>query len=275
VSGGAVGVPFTIIENDLVDPVIGTFEGVPEGGIIGGNWHVYRVSYRGGDGNDVALTRLAEGSFSPANRVQVQFAADDVAAPGLGREDLSLQNWSHGVPADVAGSNFTYDPVTRTATWTFPSLLPDGEYWATVAGDAIAAPQPALHRFRFFVLNGDVNRDRTVNGADFAVLASNFGRSGMTFSQGDVTGDGNVDGADFSLLAGRFGRTLPVPSTVPYPAARADAPALASPAPKSTEVASPAPRRAVTPAARPAAAIAAPTPATKIVRHPRLQRRAR
>ena len=57
------GVPFnqpmTIIQNDGTDPVAGTFSGLPEGRVarIGTNG-VYRITYTGGDGNDVVITRV-------------------------------------------------------------------------------------------------------------------------------------------------------------------------------------------------------------------------
>jgi Dockerin type I domain len=66
----------------------------------------------------------------------------------------------------------------------------------------------ADHVQTFFALAGDLNRDRAVNGTDFAVLAGNFGKTGMTYAQGDLTGDGNVNGSDFALLAGNFGKSL-------------------------------------------------------------------
>ncbi|WP_238412018.1 autotransporter-associated beta strand repeat-containing protein [Saccharothrix deserti] len=47
--GGAAGV---VIDNTGADAVTGTFDGLPEGAEIGG----HRISYRGGDGNDVELT---------------------------------------------------------------------------------------------------------------------------------------------------------------------------------------------------------------------------
>jgi hypothetical protein len=55
----AIGQSFTIIKNDGTDPVIGTFAGLPEGAILKAA-HRFRVSYVGGDGNDVVLTTLAE-----------------------------------------------------------------------------------------------------------------------------------------------------------------------------------------------------------------------
>ena len=47
-----------------------------------------------------------------------------------------------------------------------------------------------------------------MDGSDFAILAGNFGKTGMTYAQGDLNGDGRVDGSDFAILAGNFGRSV-------------------------------------------------------------------
>jgi acetyl esterase/lipase len=54
----ADGQAFTIIDNDGSDPVSGTFSGLAEGSTFrAGPWSsTLRISYRGGDGNDVVLT---------------------------------------------------------------------------------------------------------------------------------------------------------------------------------------------------------------------------
>jgi hypothetical protein len=52
---------FTIITNDGVDPVIGTFNGLPEGATVSFSGVPLRISYVGGTGNDVTLTALASG----------------------------------------------------------------------------------------------------------------------------------------------------------------------------------------------------------------------
>ena len=59
------GNTFTIIDNDGADPVIGTFNGLPQGAIITGGLSglLYRISYVGGTGNDVVLTALAPGAI--------------------------------------------------------------------------------------------------------------------------------------------------------------------------------------------------------------------
>jgi hypothetical protein len=131
--------------------------------------------------------------------------------------------------------------------------LPNGNYRASLAtaavsdagGNALAAP----FALDFFVLTGDVNRDRSVNGTDFALLAGNFGKTGMSYGQGDLNGDGAVNGSDFALLAGNFGTTVPAPPA--QQAVRATAP---PPAVVTTRRPPPA-RRVAPPPKRPAPAI--------------------
>jgi hypothetical protein len=50
---------FTIIDNDGTDAVNGTFAGLPEGAILYGQGGFFKITYKGGSGNDVVLTSLA------------------------------------------------------------------------------------------------------------------------------------------------------------------------------------------------------------------------
>jgi hypothetical protein len=121
------------------------------------------------------------------------------------------------VPA--ANVQVVFDYATRTATLTFPGyvngVLPNGDYRATFlaasATDAGGNPMAADFAADFWVLAGDVNRDRRVDGSDFAILAGNFGKTGMTYAQGNLNGQGSVNGSDFALLAANFGRSLSAP----------------------------------------------------------------
>lgn len=54
-----VGQKYVIISNDGSDPVTGTFNGLAEGGTITVGSTSFKISYVGGDGNDVELTVLA------------------------------------------------------------------------------------------------------------------------------------------------------------------------------------------------------------------------
>jgi hypothetical protein len=56
----AVGQAITIIDNDGTDPVGGTFSGMPERAVVALAGQVLRISYQGGDGNDVVLFVLAD-----------------------------------------------------------------------------------------------------------------------------------------------------------------------------------------------------------------------
>lgn len=54
-----VGQSFTIIDNDGTDSVIGTFNGLAEGATFSLIGMLFQISYVGGSGNDVMLTRLS------------------------------------------------------------------------------------------------------------------------------------------------------------------------------------------------------------------------
>ena len=59
-----VGDRFTIINNQGSSPVTGTFNGLPEGSLIWTNAGGFQISYKGGDGNDVVVTRVQGASIT-------------------------------------------------------------------------------------------------------------------------------------------------------------------------------------------------------------------
>lgn len=60
----AVGNSFVILRNDGTDPIGGTFLNAPEGSIFAGPLNTaFRISYIGGDGNDVVITRVPRAPF--------------------------------------------------------------------------------------------------------------------------------------------------------------------------------------------------------------------
>ena len=195
------------------------------------------------------------------HRLRLSFSKD--VSGTLGTPDLTVRNVTTN--QTVTFANYAYDPSTNTATFTFDGAAPNGNYVATLNAAGVAdedgRPMASDYSFEFYSLSGDVNRDRAVNGTDFAILAGNFGKTGMTFPQGDANGDGTINGTDFAILAGNFGRTVPPP---PPPAAVVAAastptPALAAPAP------APAPATATAPVARRPAVKRAPATPKKVV----------
>jgi hypothetical protein len=55
----AVGSTFDILDDGSPSAISGIFTGLPEGASIIVNGMTFRISYLGGDGNDVTLTRIA------------------------------------------------------------------------------------------------------------------------------------------------------------------------------------------------------------------------
>ena len=55
---GSAGAVFTIIDNQGIAAIGGTFVGLPEGSVISTSGRAYKISYVGGTGNDVTLTAI-------------------------------------------------------------------------------------------------------------------------------------------------------------------------------------------------------------------------
>lgn len=110
---------FVIIDNDGSDPVTGTFAGVPEGGTIAGEGFLFQVSYRGGTGNDVVLTRVpapASTMLSVAPIPNGQMRVEGLGLSGLvytiqGTRSLNpIIQWNQ-IGAATAGNNGIFQLV--------------------------------------------------------------------------------------------------------------------------------------------------------------------
>jgi autotransporter-associated beta strand protein len=92
-----IGDQFTIVDNDETDPIQGTFADLPEGAVIRTAGGELRISYHGGDGNDIVLTAVSrtasavgagEGGgphvrvFDGAGELKFSFFAYDMAFRG-------------------------------------------------------------------------------------------------------------------------------------------------------------------------------------------------
>lgn len=66
---------WTIVDNDGVDPVVGTFDDMPEGYQFSPQ---LRITYRGGDGNDVVIEDVGPPTYFLAEGATGQFFDDDV-----------------------------------------------------------------------------------------------------------------------------------------------------------------------------------------------------
>ncbi len=202
----AIGDAFTIIRNDGADPVSGTFLNAPEGAVFGGALNTaFRITYVGGDGNDVVITRV--------NRAPFDFDGDgrsEVASfrPSNGTWNATLTGdgatflTQFGAPGDnLTPADFDGDNRTDVA------IFRNGVWWIlNSSNNSVSATQ--------FGLTGDVPIPNDFDGdgrADLAVFrptdgvwyqlrslgnqffAQQFGISGDKPLMGDFDGDGIGD----------------------------------------------------------------------------------
>jgi glucose/arabinose dehydrogenase len=204
-----------------------------------------------------APTVAASFHYQTGHQIRLQFG-EDVRAT-LVASDLTLS------PAHALVMSTTAGPTLATFTPTGPTgvqlSLPDGDYRATLAADAVTDlagnPLATPVALDFFVYAGDANHDRKVDFADLVVLAQNYNTTGgKTFPEGDFNYDGNVNFVDLVILAQRYNQTLPPP------------PALAAaPAPITSKVDSPVPNKSLfsaTPVVKPV--VAKPKPVSRPAR---------
>jgi hypothetical protein len=149
---------------------------------------------------------------------QIIYSFSENVQPSLATGDVSITN--NTTPgATLPSSALVYTAATNTAALQFASVLPDGEYTATLAAanvtDLAGNSLASGDTLNFFFLAADGTRDERVTLTDFNVLAGNFGKTGETFSQGnyDYSADGKITLTDFNVLASQFGKSLPGATT--------------------------------------------------------------
>lgn len=220
------GGDIVLIDNDLNDPVSGTFKNLPEGSpVVVGNTSFY-LTYRGGDGNDVALTETAisigdvavvEGDAGTKNLV---FTVS-LTAPSA--QTITV-DYATAAGTAVAGTDYT--PLTTTQLTFAP-----GETSKTVT--VVVKGDTTFEANETFVLEldnpsgapvtkaqgvGTITDDDTaptLSIDDVSVLEGNSGTKNMTFTvslsaasglpvtvnYGTANGTA-LSGSDYGLLSG-------------------------------------------------------------------------
>ena len=136
-----VGRTVTIIDNDGSDAVSGTFRDLPEGSSFQAEGAKLRITYRGGDGNDVALTVLSAEEL----RLMLSQSAP-ITRPG---EPFTLTATLSSVPRFTGFGRFgnqTVEFINGTATIPF-SLDVSAEVLSVVwssGGRGFSVPSPRI-----------------------------------------------------------------------------------------------------------------------------------
>jgi len=157
------------------------------------------------------------GVFAPANGV--------TNAPALGPFTATLYDFGQGIDATRTTLQLNGLPVAAVAagdakklvmTYT-PTAAVHGQITLSVkSSDLNIPPNTSEHVLSTFVtqgttfLDGDVNRDGRVDGADLVRMGVAFGaRKGdpRYFPPADINGDGQIEGLDFATLASNFGKS--------------------------------------------------------------------
>jgi autotransporter-associated beta strand protein len=137
-------------------------------------------------------------------------AAWNPALVGPGTTDIqhgrAVFDYSGGDPDPAAAVNaaLTASHASGFASGQIHSSTATSHIGLGWADDTVAKQVTVLSTYY-----GDANLDGVVNAIDFNAVATNFGKSGQTWSQGNFDYDaaGNVNTADFTLLAQNFGAT--------------------------------------------------------------------
>jgi hypothetical protein len=111
-----IGRVFTIVDKTSPGPIAGTFDGVPEGSTILAGRFTLRVSYQGGDGNDVTLTILkTEREYLLSEGATSGFFATEIAVANPGAIGGSIARVDFfPVGGGVVSKDLVLQPFSRT-----------------------------------------------------------------------------------------------------------------------------------------------------------------
>ncbi len=141
---------------------------------------------------------------------------------------LLLENLTTSDTIPAGSMALAVEPITQTATWTFPGLsggrLPDGNYSATLLADGVidpaGNPMATDYTFDFFSFFGDVDGDRDVDFADLFRFRSTYMKASADDgfdSRFDTDADGDVDFVDLFKFRKNYCKALGAPATTSSP----------------------------------------------------------
>jgi len=170
----------------------------------------------------IAGAKVSTFDFPFQTGQRLVFTFDRDVNPNIPDSALEVVNQTTG---QTIAAHVSYISTSRTAVWNFAGLanglLPDGNYTARLKASAVTLTNGGMldgngdgaggddYVASFFQLNGDANRDRVVDTADFRIVLANYNTTIGDWTHGDFNYDGAVDFADFQALELSFGHSLP------------------------------------------------------------------
>lgn len=167
-----IGNQFVIIRNDGTDPINGTFLNAPEGSIFAGPLNTaFRITYIGGDGNDVVITSVPRAAFD---------------LDGDGRSDVSTFRPSNGTwNAILSANGSTFSQQFGVSNDLITPADFDGDNRTDIA---VFRPSNGF----WYILNSSTS----------TISYTSFGSSGDIPLPNDFDGDGRSDIAVFRRSSG-------------------------------------------------------------------------
>lgn len=168
----AIGDSFTILRNDGTDPIVGTFLNAPQGAIFAGPLNTaFQITYTGGDGNDVVITRVPRASFD---------------FDGDGRSDVSTFRPSDATFYVMPSSG---GPASSVRWGTASDIVAPADFDGDNRTDvAVFRPSEGV----WYILNSSTSTPTIIQ----------FGLSGDLPRPNDFDGDGRADIAVFRPSTG-------------------------------------------------------------------------
>ncbi len=146
---------FILVNNDGVDPIVGTFDNLPEGALIPNFLSAgrdARVTYFGGDGNDVELILNQTPTILGNQPTVTELEGSPVINEGIFQDGDILDNLTLSV---TTGPGTVTKSGTNSGTWTWTYVGPDGPSGpvdVVIAADD-GNGEVASYAFQFFVDN--------------------------------------------------------------------------------------------------------------------------
>ncbi len=170
------------------------------------------LSYGKDDGMDAATAIASNGVIVGAVPFRKTLYADGAPVPyasvwddAIGNELFQYQHafiYTGGVTVDLN----TY--IDGSSGWLLQGAtgiaMVNGQEW--IIGNGVLNGNGVSHAFLMRpAMPGDANADGQVDVNDLTIVLTNFGQTGMSWSQGEFTGDGTVDVNDLTIVLANYG----------------------------------------------------------------------